>query len=209
MKTWSVFCMLLLGIAAARSADYPTVEILRPNATQHLQPRSQYRFEWQVSGTNHLDRGDWNFMLETNGVLVGRLFPEFDPVYEGGGRWHADFVIPDQVPRFSRWDELLVELPSTCNYTLRLHEDVTEADGRSDVFCLGVPRTNVRVSQVEVCWNSRSNRSYQVQFRSAATTNLWTNLGVPVPGNGSTNCVLDAVPPGQPQRFYRISELPQ
>lgn len=73
------------------------------------------------------------------------------------------------------------------------------------------PETNVlsiRVSQVELCWPSMSNTLYQVQYRSDLTTNIWTDLGTPVQGNGLTNCIYDAVLPGQPQRFYRFVTSP-
>ena len=66
----------------------------------------------------------------------------------------------------------------------------------------------IRCSQMELCWNSVTNRNYQVQYRSSLTTNMWVDLGSPIGGNGTTNCITDAVTTGQPQRFYRIQELP-
>src|SRR6185369_11619561 len=38
------------------------------------------------------------------------------------------------------------------------------------------PLVTLRASQVEVCWNSISNLTYQVQYRSDLTTNVWTSL---------------------------------
>jgi hypothetical protein len=69
------------------------------------------------------------------------------------------------------------------------------------------PEVSIRVSQVEVCWKSSTNRMYQVQYRSTLTTNIWTNLGAPVQGTG-VECVTDAIVPSQPQRFYQVAELP-
>jgi hypothetical protein len=40
------------------------------------------------------------------------------------------------------------------------------------------------------------------------TTNIWTDLDVPVYHTGSTNCVYDTVIPGQPQRYYQLCGLP-
>ncbi len=57
-------------------------------------------------------------------------------------------------------------------------------------------------------WQSLTNKSYQVQYQSALTTNAWTALGSPTPGNGTTNCIWDTVPPGEPQRFYRVIAVP-
>jgi hypothetical protein len=67
------------------------------------------------------------------------------------------------------------------------------------------PLVTIRTSQVEVCWNSKSNVTYQVQYRSELTTNLWTSLVNCVQGTGATSCILDPVVVGQPQRFYRVA----
>ena len=67
----------------------------------------------------------------------------------------------------------------------------------------GVPAT-IRVSQVEICWNSDTNTGYQVQYRSDLTTNVWAPLAECVAGGTSNTCVTDAVLPGMPQRFYRV-----
>ena len=40
------------------------------------------------------------------------------------------------------------------------------------------PLVTLRASQVEVCWNSKSNVTYQVQYRSDLTTNIWTSLWI-------------------------------
>ena len=66
------------------------------------------------------------------------------------------------------------------------------------------PVVAIRASQVEVCWNSISNLTYQVQYRSDLTTNRWASLGSCVQGSGSMNCLNDSIVLGQPQRFYRV-----
>jgi hypothetical protein len=66
------------------------------------------------------------------------------------------------------------------------------------------PLVTIRASQVEVCWNSVSNLTYQVQYRSDLTTNVWTSLVDCVRSTGSTSCIVDPVVVGQPQRFYRV-----
>jgi len=66
------------------------------------------------------------------------------------------------------------------------------------------PLVTIRASQVEVCWNSISNLTYQVQYRSDLTTNLWTSLGDCIRSTNSTSCVVDPIGVGQPQRFYRV-----
>jgi len=70
------------------------------------------------------------------------------------------------------------------------------------------PRIQVHVTEATLCWDSETNRSYQLQYRSSHTPGGWTNVGTPVTGNGGTNCVVDHIPLGEPQRFYRIAEVP-
>jgi hypothetical protein len=70
------------------------------------------------------------------------------------------------------------------------------------------PCLSIRVSQVELCWLSRTNKVYQLQYRSTLTTNVWTNLGTSLPGDGSALCTYDAVAPGEPRRFYRVVVSP-
>jgi len=66
------------------------------------------------------------------------------------------------------------------------------------------PLVTIRASQVEVCWNSISNLTYQVQYRSDLTTNVWTSLVDCVRSTGSTSCVSDPIVVDQPKRFYRV-----
>ena len=71
-------------------------------------------------------------------------------------------------------------------------------------FIPAPPLVTIRASQVEVCWNSKSNLTYQVQYRSDLTTNLWTSLVGCVRSTGSKSCISDPVVVGRPQRFYRV-----
>src|SRR5262249_39578205 len=71
-------------------------------------------------------------------------------------------------------------------------------------FQLAAPVASIQTSQVKVCWNSLSNVTYQVQYRSALTTNEWTPLIDCVRGTGQTNCIVDNLIADQPQRFYRV-----
>lgn len=68
---------------------------------------------------------------------------------------------------------------------------------------------SIHVSQVDICWASCTNRMYQVQYRSSSTTNAWANLGLPVRGEGATNCLSDRVDPAQAPRIYQVLTLPQ
>ena len=66
------------------------------------------------------------------------------------------------------------------------------------------PAASIRVSgsEIEVCWPSRSNQLYQVDYRSDLTTAMWLPLFTNVAGSGQTICVADRIV--YPQRFYRI-----
>jgi hypothetical protein len=75
-----------------------------------------------------------------------------------------------------------------------------------------MPEITIRVSEVEICWSTTSNRTYQVQYRPALdpeSTNEWIDLGPPVTGDGQTDCLPDRVPLGEPRRFYRVLTLPE
>jgi hypothetical protein len=69
-------------------------------------------------------------------------------------------------------------------------------------------KSQIRVSEVEVSWESVSERNYQVQFRSDLETNGWADFGGPVVGNGTTNVVKAVVTAGEERRFYRVVRLP-
>jgi hypothetical protein len=67
---------------------------------------------------------------------------------------------------------------------------------------------SVRISEVEITWPSLSNVTYQVQYASSLTSNVFQPIGEPIPGNGHTNFFRAAVPAGEPQRFYRVFRVP-
>jgi Protein of unknown function (DUF642) len=69
-------------------------------------------------------------------------------------------------------------------------------------------RPTIRVSEVELCWETVPNRIYQVQYQSTVSTNSWTDLGGAIQGNGTNTCFTDPVPIGQAQRIYRIITVP-
>jgi hypothetical protein len=70
------------------------------------------------------------------------------------------------------------------------------------------PRISIRVTENEVCWQSESGRTYQVQYQSALTAFSWQALGATVTGNGGTNCVGDRQHFQEPLRTYRVLALP-
>jgi hypothetical protein len=66
-------------------------------------------------------------------------------------------------------------------------------------------------SQPELCWNSQTNTTYQVQYLPAippSGASQWTDVGPTIMGNGSTICVTDMIVPAQTQRWYRVIAFP-
>ena len=56
---------------------------------------------------------------------------------------------------------------------------------------------------VEICWPTETGHYYQVQWASSVNTNLWTNFGNEITGNGLTNCAFDTTR-ATDRRFYRV-----
>lgn len=86
--------------------------------------------------------------------------------------------------------------------------DIPNRFNHSNVVAVLQPVASIEIGSVNVCWNSVSNRNYQIQFKSVLTTNQWVNLGSPVAGNGSRLCVPDSVQPGDTRRFYQVVTVP-
>ncbi len=92
---------------------------------------------------------------------------------------------------------------------VRIYSRALTAD---DVACLYAvtahePSLAIRktdASQVELCWTSQSNATYQVQYCADLTTSPWSTLGGCVAGTGTTNWVYDTIPDPASQRFYRV-----
>jgi hypothetical protein len=66
---------------------------------------------------------------------------------------------------------------------------------------------SIQLAAVDVCWPSKTNKMYQIEYRSSLTGGAWLPLGSPVQGNGTTRCITDDVR-GQPQKFYRVTPIP-
>lgn len=71
---------------------------------------------------------------------------------------------------------------------------------------IGQPLLAIEVSQVRICWDTRANIMYQPQYRSLMTSDAWVDLGEPVVGSGTINCISEPVT--NPRRFYRVVVLP-
>jgi hypothetical protein len=68
-------------------------------------------------------------------------------------------------------------------------------------------RVEIHTTEVTLCWASEASLLYQAQYRTTGPDREWIDIGTPVQGNGTTNCVADRVPLGASQRFYRVVAL--
>ena len=65
---------------------------------------------------------------------------------------------------------------------------------------------SIHFSAVDICWPGRTNKMYQVQYRTNLSGTNWFDFGSPVLGT-ATNCVTDGIN-GMEQRFYRVTRVP-
>lgn len=110
-----------------------------------------------------------------------------------------------------RWKRYGTNFTATTNLTTIRFDGVGVAGNAhiDDVRLERLPlSSSLRVSEVEFCWPSVASKIYQVQFQTAVTGSQWANLHEPISGNGETNCIKDAVPVGEPRRFYRVITVP-
>jgi hypothetical protein len=97
--------------------------------------------------------------------------------------------------------DFVVSYGSNGNYS----SDTTQVDA---TIMFG-PRVFIRVSPVEICWDSVSNRLYQVEYKSVLTTNTWTPLTTSILAGAYRTCAPDIASEAQVQRFYRVVLLRQ
>jgi hypothetical protein len=111
-----------------------------------------------------------------------------------------------------RWRRFRTNFTATASSTTISFSEVSQPGAGAhidNVVLERLPvRATIRVTEVEVCWETVTNKAYQVQYRSELTTNAWSALGASRLGTGTSDCVRDNAPSGEPQRFYRIITVP-
>jgi hypothetical protein len=65
-------------------------------------------------------------------------------------------------------------------------------------------RTHVKISVIDLCWQSTTNGVYQLQYRTNMTTSPWMNIGTSFLGTGLEMCVPIDMPAGKVQKFFRV-----
>ncbi len=140
----------------------------------------------------------------TNGIVVGNTI-QFQYVTEhpyglGGIPAWVDYTVANTAGYL--WiSGSITSAPVCC--------DIPYLFEHRDVGAAFLPSLTIRGGrELQLSWESASNQTYQVQCLTDLAEFGWSNLGPPVPGNGTTNYVLDTVEPGNRQKFYRIVTLP-
>lgn len=141
-------------------------------------------------------RREFAYVL-TNGFVFPDHVEFRGPLLSAGGDpFSFSFVVSNAMDTLSINGTVIAPCPGSA--------DLPEEFQHTNVLAVLMPSASLRVSEVEVCWPTASNRIYQVQYRPTAKTEAWVNLGSPITGNGSTCCITDRVAPGQPQGYYRV-----
>lgn len=146
------------------------------------------------------DTSKWNPFLQQFGLAFTDI-----------GTGVADFPVTSTHPMFEGVDHLygvngtaLVDLQPT-----NPRNRVLVSNSGMGLFAVWEPketRLRIRVSQVELSWESESNVNYMVEYRSSVTGGSWLPLDTNcVPGDGSIKNIYDSVLLGEPRRFYRLS----
>ncbi len=131
-------------------------------------------------------------VFSTNGVLLGATNVAVPPI--------SGWVSPSRFRFVAAGNKSVLQLHGT-NATPNV-DLVMDAVSVEPV----IRSLSIQVSQVQVCWTSETNRFYQLQYKSELTATNWTDLGAPLPGNGSTLCAQQPVT--EPRRFFQVVLLP-
>jgi hypothetical protein len=64
------------------------------------------------------------------------------------------------------------------------------------------------VSSGLLCWDSLSNRMYQLEYQANLTSSIWLDFRSAVTGTGARICITNWLQPQEPNRFLRLVESP-
>jgi len=166
-------------------------------------PGALYRLRFAMSGNPGLPgenkRGDKTMTVSWGSTNVGSfVFKHLQTDAQWSMRWEYHEVLVYGTGQ----DELrFSSMTSAYNDAGPVIDDVS-------VTAVPDPFLFIRVSEVEICWTSDTNFSYQLEYRSSLTTNSWVPWGLPIPGTGGIMCTNDTVAPNEPRRFYHVVRLP-
>jgi hypothetical protein len=137
-------------------------------------------------------------LVKTGTAWIGGYQSAGSPEPDGGWSW-----VTDEAFAFTAWHA------GEPNHTPTAPQDFLQYYGQAsmfhrtwndsgdypDAFVVEFEpelRMTVQVAQVAICWNSRLNKNYQVEYRTNPATGDWLPLGSAVAGTGLTICVTDS-----------------
>lgn len=127
-------------------------------------------------------------------LAAGNVVTNFGPIptNSGFGTYEFDFTADTGDPG------------TGTRFDITVFEAVITVDNLSVVPAPPVPPlVAISVSQVDVCWATETNRTYQVERRATGSSGPWTLLGAPISGPGGRTCIVDTVR-GELHQFYRV-----
>jgi hypothetical protein len=100
-------------------------------------------------------------------------------------------------PRVSTWNDIMSTDPTPAYrptaYVLEWDHDPL------------APSLEISCPPIELCWQTATNRFYQLLCSSGLTTNQWVPIHTYwVSGDGTRHCETDAIPDGSAKKFYRL-----
>ena len=145
--------------------------------------------------------------FQTLGINFTALEPKIGQIFFIGdgktsGGQPQQFLVPTNASR------LYLGIPDSVGGPPGWYDDNTGSVTATFEIATQHPTVSVRVirvSEVELCWDTATNVWYQLQYSSTPTTNQWAPLIVWIPGDGQGFRTNDTVLPVQPQRFYRVA----
>ena len=110
------------------------------------------------------------------------------------------------------WQRYTTNFTAEGGFTTIAFTDPTPVAGGTHIDNVSVVQLtldlSIAPSLLDICWQTVTNKTYQVQFSSVLTSNSWVNLGATIQGNGTTICISDAAVKSQTNLFYRVVTLP-
>jgi hypothetical protein len=172
-----------LGIEALRIVAAPRVVIAHPQLDARITRGYDLTIRWSEIG---IPTADWTFTLERPG---GISIPLPMPIIsESNDRWIATGMVKSDVPE-------------ACDYRVRVWDNATGANARSEPFCIGDdwPAITVKVegSIIVISWPARFT-GYSV-FTSPTPNGGWGSAIATVQQSGDT---FTAVVPATDQARY-------
>jgi hypothetical protein len=144
------------------------------------------------------------WLIATSDPTSGQAFPNVFRVQWNGKTLFGVVNFPD-----SGWTNLqfIVTATGPSSVLQFLFQDDNAYLGVDDVSAIPIPPPRFQPvtlsnGSIQLTWNSIAGLSYQVQYKTDLNQSTWTNLGSPVPANGTTTSTTASITSSS--AFYRL-----